>query len=534
LLLTAFVAAASAQGAYKFVFGTQTTPVVNGYTRVTTAHLYAKAYAADTTAGYFGFENWQNTQFGVLDRGGSDSLHRAVATANDKPFYFSVNVPEGKYRVTVCIGDLADSATTTVRAEGRRLFIENLHTEAGRLATRTFSVMRRDPQINGSAAVSLDYSYGREYPPTCLGWDRKLTLEFNGARPCVSVIEIEKIDTGVTVHLCGNSTVTDQEDEPWTSWGQMATRFFTPSVTIDNLANSGQTASGFISSRRLQKICSIMKPGDYLFVEFGHNDQKTASYVQNFKTTLTVYRDSASAHGATCVFVTPVAREGDTDTATSIGGLADSMRARAKAINVALIDLNACAVRMNKALGSGGRPLHLHYPVGMWADTATQKDGTHFCPYGAYEVAKAALLYGLKMSGLPLARKLADTAAFDPDHPDNPSEWALPYGIDTIYRHPSAIVPINIEKRTFAATGPAALIFNWSSRSIEYAVTRAGRARISLFACNGKCVVERTVVLSEKKGTLSWTGSCALAHGVWLARLETDDGFCVAQTYTVR
>lgn len=67
----------------------------------------------------------------------------------------------------------------------------------------------------------------------------------------------------------------DGASEPYSAWGQMFPYFFQPGkVAIVNLAESGETLSSFIGARRFEKLLSLMKPGDYAFVEFGHNDQK--------------------------------------------------------------------------------------------------------------------------------------------------------------------------------------------------------------------------------------------------------------------
>ena len=88
-------------------------------------------------------------------------------------------------------------------------------------------------------------------------------------------IRIEPADPSViTVFLCGNSTVVDQDNEPWASWGQMIPHFFGTDVCIANYAESGESANTFIGAGRLKKALSQIKKGDYLFMEFGHNDQK--------------------------------------------------------------------------------------------------------------------------------------------------------------------------------------------------------------------------------------------------------------------
>src|SRR5690606_18081377 len=108
---------------------------------------------------------------------------------------------------------------------------------------------------------------------TKLDWDDKLTLEFD-ANTALNAIEIEKTDSQITVYLAGNSTVVNQEEEPWASWGQMIPRFFRPGVAIANHAESGLSLGSFIGISLLEKVLSVIKPGDYVFVEFGHNDEK--------------------------------------------------------------------------------------------------------------------------------------------------------------------------------------------------------------------------------------------------------------------
>src|SRR5204862_3580199 len=114
----------------------------------------------------------------------------------------------------------------------------------------------------------------REKASEAWAWDEKLTLEFNNARPAVCAIEIARTDDVPTIYLLGDSTVCDQPLEPYNSWGQMLPRFFKPGVAIANHAESGESLKSFTGAHRLDKILSTIKPGDYLFIQFGHNDQK--------------------------------------------------------------------------------------------------------------------------------------------------------------------------------------------------------------------------------------------------------------------
>ena len=178
-----------------------------------------------------------------------------------KPFYFSVAVPDGNYRVTVTLGSKKSAGVTTVRAESRRLFIENLPTRKGEFVQQSFVVNKRNTEIAPGEYVKIKV---RE--KSKLNWDNKLTLEFNGDAPLLSALTIEKVSDVPTIFLCGNSTVVDQDNEPWASWGQMITRFFDDQVCVANYAESGESANTFIAAGRLKKALSQMKAGDYLFM----------------------------------------------------------------------------------------------------------------------------------------------------------------------------------------------------------------------------------------------------------------------------
>jgi lysophospholipase L1-like esterase len=69
----------------------------------------------------------------------------------------------------------------------------------------------------------------------------------------------------------------DQDVEPWTSWGQQLTRFLLPGVVVANHAESGESAASFVGEQRWAEVLSLLKPGDWFFVQFAHNDQKVAN-----------------------------------------------------------------------------------------------------------------------------------------------------------------------------------------------------------------------------------------------------------------
>jgi lysophospholipase L1-like esterase len=116
-----------------------------------------------------------------------------------------------------------------------------------------------------------------------------------------------------TVFLLGDSTVCDQSREPYASWGQMLTRFFKPGVAIANHGESGETYRDSLGRRRLDKILSVMKPGDTLIMQFGHNDQKqiaagTGGPFTTYKAEIKQHVDAVRQRGGIPVIVSPMER----------------------------------------------------------------------------------------------------------------------------------------------------------------------------------------------------------------------------------
>ena len=339
------------------------------------------------------------------------------------PAYFSVKVPDGNYRVSVTVGSRKKAACTVVRAENRRLLLEATPTRKGQFLTYSFVVNKRSPYINNRENVKIK-NREKDY----LTWDDRLTLEFNGPAPAVKEVTITPDTTAVTVFLCGNSTVVDQMNEPWASWGQMVTRWFNDHVAISNNAESGLTAGTFLGSNRLDKVLAMMKPGDYVFCEFGHNDQKEhrpgdgAWY--NFSYNLKQFIDKVRAHKGHIVFVTPTQRRAfdqDGKIKETHGDYPEAMRTVAKREHVPVIELHNMTRTFFEALGKeDSKHALVQYPMGTFPwQTHAFEDNTHFNPYGAYEVAKMVVM-GMKQLRLPLANDLrADWHDFDPAKPDD-------------------------------------------------------------------------------------------------------------------
>jgi len=343
------------------------------------------------------------------------------------PFFISVNVPDGNYRVTVTLGSKKRAATTTVRCESRRLMIENLATRRGELVTRTFVVNKRNTEFidekGRPAKVLLKKNEDGK-----LHWDERLTIEVNGDAPAIQSIRIERDTVVPTLYLCGNSTVVDQSNEPWASWGQMVPRFLTDQLSVANYAESGLAAASFLAQNRWAKIYSLLKKGDYVILEFGHNDQKADDRPGNgayyaFSHQVKQILDQCRQKGATFILCTPTMRrafQGDTVMATHKDYPA-AVRDIARREHLLCIDLQQMTKVFYEAMGpEKSTQAFVHYPANTWPDQPKAlADNTHFNPYGAYEIAKM-VVEGILGSDLEdLKQRISpDFVRFNPAQPD--------------------------------------------------------------------------------------------------------------------
>ncbi len=350
--------------------------------------------------------------------------------SSDKPFFFSVAVPDGNYQVTVVLGS-EEKSVETVRAESRRLFVENESIPAGGAKTEIFNVNVHTPDIAGATdAAARVRLKPREIG--ALDWDEKLTLEFNGENPGVRSIKIRPVPDLPTVYLAGDSTMVDQDKEPWAAWGQMLPVFFGPKVVIANEAESGETIRSFTGERRFDKIMSTIKPGDTLMIQFAHNDQKNGTPEQtDFKGSLQKYVDAVKAKGGSTILVTAMNRrtfDAEGHITDSLGGYPQATREFAAEHHVPLIDLNAMSKAMWEAMGPQGTiKAFVHYPANTYPGQTTElKDDTHFNSYGAFELARA-VVQSIRDQKLPLAADLKPhLPEFNPAHPEDVAKFSLP------------------------------------------------------------------------------------------------------------
>lgn len=416
LVLSSAAGAASGRAAWRFDFGTGA--VAAGCTGVAPGDSY------DASRGW-GLEPGARVVACATAAAG-DAL-AGDALSGEAPFFFTADVPEGNYKVTLTLGARTDAPSlTTVKAELRRLMLERIEVPAGGVVVKSFLVNVRTPRIaaaNGVSAGSVRLKAPRETTDEAWAWDGRLTLEFNGERPTVCGIEIAPAPAGTrTLFLLGDSTVCDQGREPYASWGQMLTRFLVHGVCVANHGESGETYRDALARRRLDKILSVLTRGDLVLFQFGHNDQKQlkagtggpfTTYSEEMRRCVAAVRGC----GGVPVLVTSMERRAfgaDGQVVESLKDYAEAVRRVAAAEKVACLDLNASSRVLYAALGEEGSKAAFALQEG-------RLDNTHHNAYGA-------TLLALAVAGLLRDAGLAEAAWFSRDFGGFDPRWPLPVG----------------------------------------------------------------------------------------------------------
>lgn len=372
------------------------------------------AYSKETAYG-FDFNTAQHANFSTN------------SVSSTKSLYFSVALPEGNYNIDLVLGGNMASKTT-VKAESRRLMLRDVAVNKNQTVHKTITVNVRTPKINDTLNITL-----KDRERNYLNWDDKLTLEFLG-QPAIQQITITPVTSVTTVFLAGDSTVTDQDLEPWASWGQFITAYFNPSIAIANFANSGESLPSFKSRKRLEKIISLIQPGDYLFIEFGHNDEKIKGEGNGawglYTNLLKEFITEARAKKAIPVLLTPTQRrafETNGNLKETHGDFPAAMRQVAKDLNVPLIDLTTMTTILYESWGNeASRKAFVQYPANTFpGQTKALEDNTHFNSFGANEIAKC-VVKGIQDLNLPLQKALLQKLDYNPKSPDAYKNWSLP------------------------------------------------------------------------------------------------------------
>ena len=186
-----------------------------------------------------------------------------------------------------------------------------------------------------------------------------------------------------------------------------------------------ESVASSAGAHRFDKVLSQLKSGDYLLMQFGHNDMKSKSpdALKNYAATLKSWIEQVKAKGGVPLLVTSMNRYSFQDDVitNSLGEYPETVRRLAKDTGVALIDLNAMSQTLYQALGPQ-RSIQLF----EHGQDLSRFDHTHHSPYGAYELAKC-VIEEVRARGLPLAKSIADDVPpFDPARPDPFESFHVP------------------------------------------------------------------------------------------------------------
>ncbi len=205
-----------------------------------------------------------------------------------------------------------------------------------------------------------------------------------------------------TIHLCGDSTMAEKDlsdGKPERGWGMMFQNFLDEGVTVINYAQNGRSTKSFIDKGLWGKVYNAIRPGDYVFIEFGHNDAKESdperyaapwgAYQENLRR----FVDETRQKGGIPVLLTPVARRwfksGKLDRDCH-GDYPAAMKAVAEEKGVTLLDITTPTLDWIEALGDeASRPYFMHLAPGRYACAPEGKtDNTHTVASGARKVAE--------------------------------------------------------------------------------------------------------------------------------------------------
>ena len=222
-----------------------------------------------------------------------------------------------------------------------------------------------------------------------------------------------------TIFSIGDSTMASKinpAENPEYGWVQVLAPFFNSSIIIDNRAVNGRSTRSFLNENRWDSIYKILKKGDYVFIQFGHNDQKVED-PKRYTNPHTAYRYNlikfvmdSRAKGATPILFSSIVRRNFNDNGVLVDTHGDypmETRLVAQQYNVPFIDLNYLTEKLEESYGmEESKKLHLHFKAGENSYYKQEKnDDTHLSNLGATEVAKLVIA-ALKMSDLDLKKHI--------------------------------------------------------------------------------------------------------------------------------
>lgn len=206
--------------------------------------------------------------------------------------------------------------------------------------------------------------------------------------------------------IAGDSTAAlkGAAEKPMTGWGEYLQNYFQPSMRVDNRAINGRSTKSFLAEGRLAAIEQDFGAGDYLFIQFGHNDGKVedpsryADPKQEYRQNLKRFIDSARGRGGYPVLLTSVSRrrllEDGTLDPFAVGEYPSAMREISAETGTPLLDIFAASQQLYQTFGLGqSKRLFMHLPEQAHPNyPAGITDDTHFSDEGAQQIARLVAL----------------------------------------------------------------------------------------------------------------------------------------------
>ncbi|GIO90880.1 rhamnogalacturonan acetylesterase [Paenibacillus lactis] len=329
--------------------------------------------------------------YGFLSASGLTGIRREGETGLGADFVipleaaFRVDVPkDGLYTLRLTIGDPWFATETTVKGTDGQMLLYQLRTPPGYM--ERFSVTL--PAVEG-----------------------RIVLYFSGRAPRLNGLELAPALDACTLFIAGDSTVANQPADgyPYAGWGQMLPAWMKQDAAVINAAASGRSSKSFVDEGRLDRIWTCMRPGDYLLIQFGHNDQKSdpSRYTEPFSTYkehLRMYIDGCRERKAVPILVTSVHRRFFDDNGRlkdTHGDYVTAVRELAQEEQVPLVDLAAISMGLFNELGpEGTRSIFMWGAPGEWMNFPLGvSDNTHFQERGALRLAEL-VAEGLKSLAL--------------------------------------------------------------------------------------------------------------------------------------
>ncbi|HEY4207450.1 MAG TPA: rhamnogalacturonan acetylesterase [Puia sp.] len=216
----------------------------------------------------------------------------------------------------------------------------------------------------------------------------------------------------IKIYMIGDSTMANKTAKvyPETGWGQVLHEYFNDDVVISNHAQNGKSTKSFITENRWQRVADSLQEGDYVFIQFGHNDEKVdkpgiGATPEEYRANLVRFITEARAKKAIPILLTPIMRRSfyKGEFHDTHGLYPDVVRNLAAEYKVPLIDMHRKSEALLKTYGDEPSKQLFN-----WADSgayagfpAGVKDNTHFNLAGAHKMAELAV-EGIRDLQLPL------------------------------------------------------------------------------------------------------------------------------------